>query len=192
VREPEEDIHKKSPTRFVAWDDTAWSIAGQSLWSTISTSFCQGLRTLGRDFPLRKKVHGTFMFRDVWQLRNPTTPKDVHTLMNIEHSAAYRTPQYHLHRFHFLLMLDSGAAPRFFVHPLSPIAMQKIPAAHRRAVEQRFPNFVEAVNAARLAGEVPVTSSLADFVSEDMASVYVCLWYAYSAGVDVTFVADPE
>ena len=68
--------------------------------------------------------------------------------------------------------------------------MQKIPTTQRRAVEKRFSRFVEAVNTARLiGGGVPVQTSLEEFVAEDMALVYACLWLAYSDGVDVTFIA---
>ncbi len=68
--------------------------------------------------------------------------------------------------------------------------MQKIPSPHRRVVEKRFPRFANAVNTARLVGGgVPVQTSLDEFVAEDMALVYSCLWLAYSDGVDVTFAA---
>ncbi len=70
--------------------------------------------------------------------------------------------------------------------------MQKIPTAQRRAVEKRFPRFAKAVSTARLIGNVPVVTSLDEFVSEDMAFVYACLWLAYSDGVDVSFSAPPN
>jgi hypothetical protein len=66
--------------------------------------------------------------------------------------------------------------------------MQKIPATVRGAVTGRFPAFAEAVGASRRAA-APVATSLDQFDPEDMASVYACLWLAYSDGVDVTFAA---
>jgi hypothetical protein len=70
--------------------------------------------------------------------------------------------------------------------------MQKIPADHRSVVEKRFPRFVKAVKSARSTHGLPVYTSLSDFVPEDMTSVYACLWYAHSEGVDVTFTAHPK
>ena len=94
-----------------------------------------------------------------------------------------------LHPLNFLLMCKAKGHTAHYVHLFNFDTMLKIPAAQGRVVERRFPRFAKAVNTARLLGNVPVLTNLDEFVPEDMAFVYACLWYAYSKHVDVTFVA---